>query len=621
MLTPQTAAVRPRVVLPDGEGPVLLDDEVEERLDAGDRGVIALVGPSGCGKTTALAHLADRFAGDARIHLADSSTFSTLQITAVAETRLVVCALPRAGINYCRHRWKLAGWTRDEWIEYLLALYPDQCSSVMGRLQADPHAGQLGGSPELCSAVLDQLAGDDSIVDVKTALRHALEARLGHSTGRLGLRKWCLTSLVDSATADYEWTRGVASAANRLAAHRPVQILVAADHLVESMSSGHDLSLLAHRLPGDLIEETALGIRGDRKALSRLRAIVGAERQRTWQAMAASLLAAADVGWVPNSGRAPLLVGAQITGVRWPGVTLKDLDLTDANIGRADLTEARLRQVIAHRTNFRQSKLHGAQLVQFSSSKADFMAADLSYARAEEAVFHAARLVGANLEGALCCGANFTGADMSNARCQRGNFSKANFTRAVLTGADFSQANLTSANLFAQSLRRTDFTGANFTESYLKRCDLEYMRLPGCNFKNADLWGAHLTGSDMSGACFRLTNLRETGLAEIEWERADLRGADLTGATFHLGSSRSGLVDSFIASEGTRTGFYTDEYLEQGFKSPEEIRKANLRGADLRGAKVEDVDFYLVDLRDAIYTDEQADHFRRCRAILEARVE
>ncbi|MHC4404061.1 MAG: pentapeptide repeat-containing protein [Planctomycetota bacterium] len=52
------------------------------------------------------------------------------------------------------------------------------------------------------------------------------------------------------------------------------------------------------------------------------------------------------------------------------------------------------------------------------------------------------------------------------------------------------------------------------------------------------------------------------------------------------------------------------------FKSPEEIRKANLRGADLRGAAIADVDFYLVDLRDAHYTPEQAEHFRRCGAIL-----
>lgn len=72
------------------------------------------------------------------------------------------------------------------------------------------------------------------------------------------------------------------------------------------------------------------------------------------------------------------------------------------------------------------------------------------------------------------------------------------------------------------------------------------------------------------------------------------------------------------AGEGSRTGFYTDEFDEQSFKSPEEIRKANLRGADLRGARVFDTDFYLVDLRDARYDDEQERHFRGCGAILKS---
>jgi len=107
----------------------------------------------------------------------------------------------------------------------------------------------------------------------------------------------------------------------------------------------------------------------------------------------------------------------------------------------------------------------------------------------------------------------------------------------------------------------------------------------------------------------------------VVWQDLDLRGvklkgADLRGATFHLGSSRSGLVGSPIAGEGSRTGFYTDDFDQQIYHPPEEIRKANLRGADLRGARIENTDFYLVDLRGARYTEEQFTHFRRCGAIL-----
>lgn len=146
-------------------------------------------------------------------------------------------------------------------------------------------------------------------------------------------------------------------------------------------------------------------------------------------------------------------------------------------------------------------------------------------------------------------------------------------------------------------------------------------RLVVCaQFQEGVLKGSHLTGSQMPSANFRGANLRSTGLAEIDWPNADLREADLRGATFHMGSSRSGLVGSPIACEGSRTGFYTDEFNEQDFRSPEDIRKANLCGADLRGAIIEDVDFYLVDLRGAKYTKDQEPQLRATGAILETRV-
>src|SRR5262249_48722367 len=158
-----------------------------------------------------------------------------------------------------------------------------------------------------------------------------------------------------------------------------------------------------------------------------------------------------------------------------------------------------------------------------------------------------------------------------------------------------------AADLSGLVLRLAEFLGAKFTRARLDACDLEYMRLPGVIFEEASLVGAHLTGSQMPNACFRRANLTCPRLAQIGWPEADLRDANLLGATFHLGSSRSGLVGSPIACEGSKTGFYTDELNEQDFKSPDEIRKANLCGADLRGAKIDNVDFYLVDLRFAKY--------------------
>ena len=146
---------------------------------------------------------------------------------------------------------------------------------------------------------------------------------------------------------------------------------------------------------------------------------------------------------------------------------------------------------------------------------------------------------------------------------------------------------------------------------------MEDIQLPNARMRQAVLREAHLTGSMMRSADLRGADLRGSHLAEIDWEGADLRSADLRGATFHMGSSRSGLVGSPIACEGSKTGFYTDDFEDMHFKRPEEIRKANLRGADLRGARTEGLDFYLVDLREAQLDPPQLAHARKCGAILE----
>ncbi len=126
-----------------------------------------------------------------------------------------------------------------------------------------------------------------------------------------------------------------------------------------------------------------------------------------------------------------------------------------------------------------------------------------------------------------------------------------------------------------------------------------------------------MTGSTMPNADFRDASLVGAYLAEVDWPGADLRGAILRGATFHMGSSRSGLVDSVIASEGTRTGFYSNDFDEHLYHQPDEIRAANLQGADLRGAKITGVDFYRVDLRGAKIDDDQREQMLATGAFLD----
>ena len=187
---------------------------------------------------------------------------------------------------------------------------------------------------------------------------------------------------------------------------------------------------------------------------------------------------------------------------------------------------------------------------------------------------------------------------------------------AKIDGTSFANVNFEQADLCGLPLRKANVRGANFSCASLRECDLEEVELPAADFHYAVLGSASLTSTRMPRANFTHASLCGARLADIDWEGADLLFADLRECTFHFGSSRSGLVGSPIASEGSRTGFYGDEFDQQTFRPPEEIRKANLCKADLTGAQLANTDFYLVDLRVAKYTADQFEHLRRCGAIL-----
>jgi uncharacterized protein YjbI with pentapeptide repeats len=625
MVDSKAAAVRPRVMVPGASETMLLEDEVRTRIEDRRWGIVELIGPAGAGKSAALGHLAHIFGSDRRLHLADCPSGPASQLLVdLATDRLVVCT-SFVFLEYLEghQRWRLASWAQDEWIEYLLAVHHDQCASVMRRLQADPQRRSLGGVAGLWCVVLDRLAADETLGDLKSALRQELDAQLPADIRMLAGE--CSFAVLNRPAA-VVWSGKrllevgeLPPRTRALLRHEPVTLLLAAEYLIAQLRSATPGKVLRKRLSEGLVQEAAEHFRGDTSLSARLRKIVGS-RKRDGHAMAASLLHAADAGWIPSKRRGLALEGAYLRDARWPGIRLKGVNLTRTDLTGADLSEARLNNVNALLVQLPGAILHGAQLRKFMGAHGNFADADLSFVRAESANFFCANLRNARLEGALMRQVQFSRADLRGANCRRADLAFADLQSIELADADFTGANLSYANLSSLNLQSAEFLGARFDNALMCDCNLEDMALPGANFEGAILHGAHLTTSRMPSGHFLAANLSETGLADIDWPGADLRNADLRGATFHMGSSRSGLVGSPLACEGSRTGFYTDEYHEQEFKSPEEIRKANLCGADLRGARIDDVDFYLVDLRGAQYTPDQKDCFRRCGAILEARV-
>lgn len=619
MIAPQHATVRPRVFRGTSAEARPLEQSIHDLLASGVRGVVRLAGPAGSGKTTALRHLAAVLPPAAPVLLLDEDEPTPVlgdePEQLVLQAEVSSSGVPRSRV--CR----LARWTDDDLIEYLLAVHHDRCADVFARL---PDRDWLAGIPQLCTIALDVLASDASTGGARAAVRHHLGTLLRE--GRLldDARSACLDALTEGGLnvlrpdADFVQAAFPAEAV-RLFRHAQVQLLLGAERISEDLRSRADCDHLALRLPRPLIEAAAANLADELSHDPQLaHYLVDLVEGDAWShAMAASLLHAARPGWCPRAGRQYLLTGAYLAGARWSGLDLSGIShFREADLSGADLSGAALDRVNLGRSSLRSAILRHASLNELRAVEADLTGADLSHASGDHTHWDGARLSGAALAGAKLSDATFRAADLTNARLNHAILFRADFAGAQLVNASFRGALLVGAHFSKLRLRDADLSESCLMDADLSGCDMEEMELAGLDCRAARLRGTYLTGANLSGADLTRAILRGAALGDINLQGACLRDADLTHATFHMGSSRSGLVSSPIAGEGSRTGFYTDEADEQTFKAPEEIRKANLCGADLRGASVEEADFYLVDLRGALYDDQQERHFRQCRAIL-----
>lgn len=622
MNTLQQATVRPHVISPDSGESILLESAVAELLARDECRVVQILGGVGSGKSTALAHLTATVLSGWQTLLLDDATAA--DVAAQTAVHRVLCT-SRAPLNVADVILPLAAWTDDDLMEYLLAACPSRCPSVMSRLRDAADKPLLEGNPSLCRLVLDEMAADEAVTNVRSALDRVLRRALPGLFDRLLAEKHCLALLLGD---ERETIRSLSELGHqhedferqRPLRHGFVQRILAGDRMVRQIAGAQLCVALAKLLPPALIDELAERVRADENLRYRLQELFEHGEER-FQGMAGSILFAALTIWRPPSGRALFLDHGRFRRAQWAHFALSSTanrrsSLTDADLSHADLCEAQLDGAIANRVRLSGANLSRASLVGLAAPLSDLSGADLTSAEANKVNLHGADLRRARLDGASLISTDLSDSDLRDASFCRANLAHAVFRGSQVAGADFSGAHLVGASLEGLPLREASVAGARFSEAILSWCDLEGVAMVEAAFNDAKLDGALLTGSVMPRADFRKANLRGAGLADIQWEGADLRGADLRGCSFHMGSSRSGLVGSPYAGHGSKTGFYTDDYFDQSHKRPEDIRKANLCGADLRGARLTGVDFYLVDLRGALFDADVADHLRRCGAIL-----
>ncbi len=128
-------------------------------------------------------------------------------------------------------------------------------------------------------------------------------------------------------------------------------------------------------------------------------------------------------------------------------------DLSEANLGGADLLLANLDRANLAGANLSRAYLGGAHLDRANLSGADVSGANLNGAYLYKADVSGANLSGANLVGAFLDRANVIGANLSGA----------NLIAAILDRANLGKTNLSGANLQRAVLLETNLTGADLT--------------------------------------------------------------------------------------------------------------------------------------------------------------
>ncbi len=651
LIQPSRSAVAPRVSLRRLGVAVPLSDEVEQLLNAGERVAVRIDGE---GKSTALSYLAFLFPlqiADGRLRLEDEAW--------LLEANQTVVTVRTARDAICDVVMRIAPWGRDDFIEYLLAMHPSQCASVMGRLKHS-NANMLfaSGSPAVWRMILDRMASDETQSDIEMIVLGELHKRINNPN----LAKAIADRLIIPARSkcggvfghpgngepddiDSLFSRSHASVREYFS-HDDVRHAFALQRFVNRLEKDEAqqiICLLSGRMSWQALSQLASKVSGHAEIESKLTRLF-AWNHLYMTANCATLLVACKPGWLPR-GESLQLCHGNFKGAVWPEIDLTGADLRESCFTGADLSGARFADAQIQTTDFSDANLQRATFSsmpdrpsslknpaaprklnylvghlkrlrndRLDAPKTDDNADTLSLSKMiSRTSFAGANLTSANLSRCRFRFADFSGAIMEWAVLRETWFDQVSFANADLSAADFSEAFFTAVNLSGAIFDHCKFTKLNAVDGL----DFEDVRAEGVDFTCATLCGSKWTESTLKNCKFRGADLSNARMAHIDWENCDLSGADLRGCTFLMGSTRCGLVGSPYPSHGTRTGFYTDDYDDQYFKTPEEIRKASLVNSDLRGANIHNVDFYLVDLRGAKFDATQRQQLITTGAILD----
>lgn len=599
------SVVRPRFVSTHTGDRLLLGDAVEEVIADHDTGTIEIDGDSGSGKSTAIKYLLQLVRDRPGIYFTEIRTNSDA---------------PTSSAQNVVARFKVAPWTQDDCIEYLLSVRKADAPTI-SRCMSVADFDFLEGSPELCVIALNEMMANDSLSSFTDAITQHLISQTRNDLRDLPVAGDLVT--FGTTLTHGEHKKELTPNVSRLLRQKPVRLIAAALRISRDLNGRKKFASLVQVVPKIGVPDhrevlySLIADWIDLEGLRRLTEELASDSQKSIHPLLASIVAKKNQAWRPTPSSKPILHGAILRNMDWVGADLRRLRLTKADLSGSNLAGAMLTKSNAVGVRLNGVDLTSANMDGLHAVDATLTGADMTSATGIGAIFSWGDLSGVSARGAC-----FRDAQFRNCKLKQADLREVQMWGVDLRDADLTDADLTGAELNRAVLNGVDFRNCIlrdtvFTAAYLGGANLEDVALNQPHFFRSILPGANLTGASFVGGNFQHAIMIGCYMAEIDLSGADLRDADLSGSTFHMGSSRSGLVNSVIASEGTRTGFYDTDDQEACYREPEEYRVANLQGCDLRGASLENVDFWRVDLRGAVYDDVQHFHLKRTGAILD----
>lgn len=266
----------------------------------------------------------------------------------------------------------------------------------------------------------------------------------------------------------------------------------------------------------------------------------------------------------------------EFLAVHAQGKSFEGKDFAGVDLGGMDLKNTDLRGIYLEGANLSEADLTGADL-----SGAVLAWADLSRAKLNSTKMHETCLGGANLTSAKVIDADLTEGILSKSNLSHTDFSGSTLDRVEMMEATFNNTNLSNTNLTEAIFLETDFSGANFSGADLTGTNFIKPKLDGVNFSGAKAESVNFIEASCEKAVFKdadFTNARFP-------QNANLKGADFRGA----------ILDNANLMEADLT---KATFVKASLNSAN-LMKANLNHADLTGITANKANFMKADLSDA----------------------